>query len=440
MNQTDKINLAQWGVEKARKYGADEIAVTITQSDEVKVIQQNRKLDRLQQASKNSLGLQVYCNHRYSSHSTSNLDQTSLDSFVKQAVELTRLIPPDEFRSLPPRNFSPSEQSLDLDLLDPAYQSLSLNRKKEIVADIEEHALRQSDQVISAESWFCDIFTEQVKLHSNGWIGRSQNTHFSQGTDVSVKGPDSARPEYYFSCEASHWNALPSPSWIGQDTARRAMRKIGQTKCKSGPYSILVENRQAGRLINMLLAPLSAAAIQQKKSFLEGMHGQKITSDQLTLIDDPHLRQGLQSRFYDSEGLASQKRMIIDQGILKNYYIDYYYGRKLSLSPTSGSPSNLLFAPGSKSLSQLCMDLQDGILIDGFIGGNSNSTTGDFSLGIRGHRIRDGVLAEPLAEINLTGNNKSFWNQLVEVGTDPFRLSAWQWPTLRFDNITLNGI
>ena len=115
---------------------------------------------------------------------------------------------------------------------------------------------------------------------------------------------------------------------------------------------------------------------------------------------------------------------MFDKGVLKSYYVDNYYGRKLALAPTSGSMSNLSWQLGSKSQQQLLADVKDGLFITGFIGGNSNGGTGDFSLGFVGFRIRDGAIAEPVSEMNLADNNLEFWKKLKAVGNDPFAYSS----------------
>src|SRR5205085_2340312 len=124
--------------------------------------------------------------------------------------------------------------------------------------------------------------------------------------------------------------------------------------------------------------------LQQKRSFLDGQLGKRIGSAKLTMVDDPLVPKGLGSRLYDGDGLAAKRISVIDAGVLRSFFVDDYYGRKLSVAPTTGGPSNLVFAPGSKGLDALAADAKEAIVVTGFLGGNSNGTTGDYSLGIRG--------------------------------------------------------
>ena len=204
--------------------------------------------------------------------------------------------------------------------------------------------------------------------------------------------------------------------------------------------TVLVDNRVAGRLVGMLLMPLQASSIQQKRSFLENKLGQALFSPLLTVTDDPLIPEAFGSRKYDNEGLAARPRVVFDKGVLKSYYVDNYYGRKLALAPTSGSMSNLSWQLGSKSQQQLLADVKDGLFITGFIGGNSNGGTGDFSLGFVGFRIRDGAIAEPVSEMNLADNNLEFWKKLKAVGNDPFAYSSQLTPSLVFEGVSVAGV
>jgi len=200
-----------------------------------------------------------------------------------------------------------------------------------------------------------------------------------------------------------------------------------------------VDARSAGRVVSALLGPLGAAAIQQKRSFLEGKLGAAIGSPLLHLEDDPLVVRGLGSRLYDGEGIAARPFPVFEQGVLRSYYVDTYYGRKLGIPPTTARTSNLAWKLGPRSQPELLAALGEGVLVTGFLGGNSNGTTGDFSLGVRGFRVRGGKLAEPVGEMNVSGNQLELWRRLVAVGNDPYRYSSMRTPTLVFEGVQFAG-
>ncbi len=194
------------------------------------------------------------------------------------------------------------------------------------------------------------------------------------------------------------------------------------------------------RLLGGLIEAMSAGNIQQKQSFLADQKGRRIASARLTLIDDPLVVGGLGSQLFDSEGLAAKRRIIVDAGVLQDFYVDWYYGRKLGWEPTTGSSSNLIIPPGSRSVAQIMKDLGKGILVTGFIGGNSNSTTGDTSVGINGALFEGGELTQPIAEMNIAGNHLQLWQKVAEVANDPWPYSAWRTPSLVFTDVMVAGV
>jgi PmbA protein len=203
--------------------------------------------------------------------------------------------------------------------------------------------------------------------------------------------------------------------------------------------TVLVENRVAGRLLGFLVASASAPALQQKRSFLEGKIGAKVASEKLTVFDDPLIPGALGSRAFDSEGLAAKRLPFLDAGVLRSYFVDWYYGRKLGLDPTTAGPSNLVVAPGARPLADLEKSADRAILVTSFLGGNSNGLTGDFSVGIQGVLIEKGARTQPIVEMNLAGNHKDFWTRLVEVGSDTWTYGGTRSPSLVFEGVSVAG-
>jgi PmbA protein len=148
----------------------------------------------------------------------------------------------------------------------------------------------------------------------------------------------------------------------------------------------------------------------------------------------------LGSRLFDGDGIAARKRVMIEKGVLKNYFIDNYYGKKLGWEPTTASPANIVLEYGNKSFDQLLKEISKGILVTGFIGGNSNSTTGDFSFGLIGMLVENGEIVKPINEMNISGNAREVWNQLVELGNDPYLYSSYRVPSMLFEGIQFSGI
>ncbi|MCX6149791.1 MAG: TldD/PmbA family protein [Ignavibacteriales bacterium] len=440
MDNKERLALAEWVIKHAIKSGADQVSASIHNNRSVEIEHRNKKLDKLQESTQNSLSLQIYAKQRYSGHSTSDLRKDSLEKFIEEAVASTKYLTEDEYRKLPDPKYYPTKIEGDLKLVDSNYEKVDPADRVKMAAEIEQVAMAQSDKIISTTAGYSDGIYEGIQVHSNGFSGESGGTYFSAGAEVTVKDNADGRPEDWYYATTRFYKELPPCELLGKYAVQRALQKIGQKKIASGKYTMLVENRTSSRILSLFQGAMTARAIQQKSSWLDGMLGKKIASDVLTIIDDPFVEKGMGSRHFDSEGIAAKKRVMIDKGVLQHYYVDNYYGKKIDMEPTSGSPSNLFFEYGTKSFDDMRKELKRGIIVNGFIGGNSNSTTGDFSFGIVGLLIENGEIVHPLNEMNISGNAKEFLNQLVAMGNDPYPYSSVKIPSMLFENVDFSGI
>ncbi|MDF1544416.1 MAG: TldD/PmbA family protein [bacterium] len=439
MNSNNRKELAHWVVKQAVSDGADEASVDLANSRDIEIEVRKGKLDKLQESTQNSLSLSIYANHRYSSHSTNDLRRESLSRFVSEAVAMTKYLTEDEFRYLPEPKYCQGQKQIDLKINDNSYSGLTSEDRVKYATEIDAAAQAASPKVVTCTAGFSDTYYESIKVHSNGFEGSNAGTVFSAGAEATVEGKGEGRPSDWDWRTYRFRKELPSPEVFGQGAVQRALGKVGQEKIETGKYDVVIENRAASRFLGNILGPLSASSIQQKRSFLEGKLGEKIASDKFSWIDDPFVPSGLGSRLYDGEGLATKRRVIIDKGVLKSFYVDTYYGRKLGWEPTGGGTTNLVFDYGDKSLDELVAQMQRGILVTGFIGGNSNSVTGDFSAGIFGSYVENGKLVRPVNELNISGNLMEVMGQIAELGNDPWIYSAWRCPSIYLTELQISG-
>ena len=430
----DKLELAKWASDYALKQGASQAAVNVSNSRSVQIDVRDKKIETLKETTENNLSIYIYIDHKFSGHFSNDLRKESIRKMIDDAIASTKYLSADDFRELPDPKYYPFAKATDLNLVDGEYHKLSTERRIQIAKEIELSALEISDKIISAQGSFSDSHSSSAKVLSNGFEGTTEGTSFSVSSAVTVRDND-ARPEDWSWSSNRFYNKLTSPEEIGKEAADRAVRKIGQKKIETGTYDMLVENRSMGRLVGMLIGPMSARSLQQKSSYLEGKLNSSIASDKLSILDDPLINGGRGSRYFDSDGIAAKKRTMIGNGVLQNFYIDNYYGRKLGMELTSNGTSNLVFSTGQQSLQQMIKGIEKGILVTSFNGGNSNGTTGDFSFGIGGMLIEKGELTIPVYEMNITGSAMDFWKKLVAVGNDEFASSSWRTPSMLFEGI-----
>ena len=432
-------DLTQQTMEYALKQGANQTAVQVSRAQFLDLKRREEKVETLQASTSRGLSLALYVDGRYSSNSTSFLEPEEVRQFVDRSLAMTRALAPDPHRALPdPQLYGPTT-GVDLDLVDPTYDDLDMDRRLEMVAQVEQAA--SSPAVISVTAGMTNQTSESLQIHSNGFSGERQGTSFYLGAVVTVQDKDDdRRPEDHWYTGARHLEDLPGPEAIGQEAARRALTHLGSAKVDSGCMTMVLENRAAARLVASLLDPLYGMSLQQRRSCFEDKLGQAVASARLNIHDDPLLVRGLGSRTFDGEGLAAKRLPVVTAGELENYFIDVYYGRKLGRPCTTGSPSNLVLEPGTSSLEQLLQQVEQGILVTGFLGGNANPATGDFSFGISGEQIKDGRLVQPVSEMNITGNHLQIWQGLAAVGNDPYPYSSWSIPSLLLQDIQFSGM
>ncbi len=439
MISNEHKKLAQWALDYALKNGCRQARVNLYSGSNSSFELRDAKMDKLQQASEGGMSLQLFVDGRYGTYSTNRLDKKELESFIKNGIEATRYLAPDEARALPEPSRYYKGGKPDLQLFDPKFDATDPDKKVAMAKAVAEEAMGKDPRIISVESSYADGNGFSYQLTSNGFEGETKNSWYSLSASVSVRGDGEARPSSYWYESALFMDKLEKGD-IGAKALQRTLQKIGQQKVRSGKYTMVLDPMNSGQMLRPMLSALYGSALQQKNSFLLDKIGQKVGSDKFTLIDEPHLIGASGARYFDSEGVATKRRTIFDKGVLKTYYIDTYNALKMNVEPTIANPSILVLQTGNKNLDGLVAGIDNGILVTGFNGGNSNSSTGDFSYGIEGFLIENGKLTTPVSEMNVTGNMISLWNSLAETGNDPLLNRSWRIPSLVFEGVDFSGL
>lgn len=402
-------------------------------------INKEMKIDKLSQASENGLSIQIFVDGRYGSFSTNRLNRTELETFIKNAIDSTRFLAEDSARALPDASLYYKGGKNDLELYDDTLANIAPERKIALAMEACEEIRGKNEKTVSFNSSYSDGENFGYHITSNGFEGNSSSSCCSLSASASIKGEDDARPEAYWYEASLFFNELKKEG-TGRKALERALAKLGQKKIKSETMPMLVDFMNSRRLLSPVIGALYGGAIQQKNSFLMDRTEQKVFNDKVSVVDEPHLPRASGARYFDSEGVATKRRNIFDAGVLKTCFIDTYHGKKLNVPQTVASPSVLNMPQGKRNLDELIAALDRGILVTGFNGGNCNATTGDFSYGIEGFLIENGKLAQPVNEMNITGNMITLWSSLAESGNDARTDTSWRIPSLLFDGVDFSGI
>ncbi|MFO7657559.1 MAG: TldD/PmbA family protein [Bacteroidales bacterium] len=434
-------DLCRWAIETAKKYGANDSRARMSRRRFIEIKYRDRKPEVVKEATTRSLNLNIYIGGKFSSQSTPDLRKDALESFIKKAVENTRFIEDDPARSLTDPKYYAGRIEKNLHLADPAHTELTPEKQHVIAKTIENACLEKAgDKVISVEAGTNKSDWEEIVLTSNGFEGTVQKSDCWAGASATVADEGERKPNGYYWVGARSLADMPSLEYIGEEAARRTLDLLGGKKIKTETLPVIVENRVVGNILHGFLSGLYGSNIQQKRSFLADKKGEQVAGRLFTIIDDPFIEKGFGSRLYDGDGFPAKRRTLVNEGKIEEFLIDWYYSRKLNCEPTSGGTANLIIPPGEKSVEMLMKELRRGILITGFIGGNSNSATGDFSIGIIGKLFENGIPVQSVAEMNMADNHLNFWNKLAAVGNDPWKYSDWLTPSLVFNDVVVAGI
>lgn len=435
----EQKDTARRALDSALKYGCQAARVTIITGTNNSFEYRDSKLDRLHQSSENKLYIELFTDNKYGSLSTNRIDKEGLEDFIKEGIISTKYLAEDVFRQLPAPERYYKPDSKDLKLNDTSFNDIKAEKKIDLARQAAEEIYGSDDRIISVTSSYSDGMGADYMIASNGFEAESTDTAFDLTVEVALKTDGDARAESFWFDSSIYWDDLQK-SGIGKIALKRALQKIGQRKIQSGVYNMLLDNTVSARMLSYLTNAMFGSALQQKNSFLLDKLGEKIVSDKLTLTDKPHLPKSFGARWYDGEGVATQERTLIADGVLNMYFIDTYNSLKMGIEPTIASPSIVCMDLGDKNHQQLMETMHKGIWVTGFNGGNCNGTTGDFSFGIEGFLIENGIATTPVNEMNITGNILQLWNNLVETGNDPRTNSSRRIPSLLFEGVNFSGL
>jgi PmbA protein len=437
----EMIDICEFILKTAKDAGADDCRAAFSKQRFVQVAYRERKPENVKEATTQGMGVELYVNGRYLAQSTSDIRKASLKTFIVNGIESAKLLEEDPYRSLPDPKYYEGRKNMDLQIQDPEYGKTTPELRHVMAKELEGACLEAGgDKAISVTAQVYDSFSEETVLTSNGFSGEVQSTVYSAFTEMTAQDEGDRRPNGYHYAVDRKLSKMPSCSSIGKEAADRTLDLMGSKKLPTETLPIIVENRSVARILNGIVSAMNGWALQQKRSFLIDRKGEKIGSDIFTLVDDPHVAGGLGSRPYDGDGFATKKRTMIDGGVLNEYYISWYRSRKLGVEPTTAGTSNLILPPGKRPVEDIMKDLGRGILINGFIGGNSNSNTGDFSIGITGTLFEKGEPVQAVAEMNIADNHLEFWNKLSEAANDPWTYSSLIMPSLVFTDVVVSGV
>jgi PmbA protein len=247
--------------------------------------------------------------------------------------------------------------------------------------------------------------------------------------------------DYWYSISRNP-TGLESAQAIGRRAAERTLRRLGARQLSTRRAPILFAPEMARGLLGSFIAAIRGPAQYRRASFLLDAAGQQVLPSFLSLVERPHLLQGLASSPYDAEGVTTRDRELVQGGVLQGYVLGSYSARKLGLRTTgnAGGIHNLLVESGKTgSFEQLLRQMGSGFFVTELMGDGVNAVTGDYSRGASGFWVENGAIAYPVHEITIAGNMRDMLRSIVAVGTDVDTQGAIRTGSILLEAMTIAG-
>jgi PmbA protein len=441
---TNSLELLADLIARARAAGADAADAVLISGTSLGVQRRLGQTEHVERSEGRDLGLRVFLGRRAAIVSSSAIDPASFTELAERAVAMARVVPEDPYAGLADTAAPP--ESVPLDLEDPIEPDTEALVRRASIA--EEAALAVSGITNSegAEAGFGRA--EAYLVTSAGFAGRHVRTsHSISASALAGAGTGMQRDYDYHS--TVHLDDLDDPAIIGRSAGERAVARLNPARPQTAKLPIVYDPRVAGSLLGHLAGAISGASVARGTTFLRDSLGTRIFPEGIEIHDDPRRVRGLRSRAFDGEGTPTVPRGIIAAGVLTTWLLDSRSARQLGLrstghasrgtgGPPSPGPTNLYLDAGELTPAELMADIKLGLYVNEMIGMGVNGITGDYSRGAAGFMIRDGALAEPVAEITIAGNLLDMFAHLTPANDLRFRRGT-DAPTVRVDGMTMAG-
>ncbi|HEY0331315.1 MAG TPA: TldD/PmbA family protein [Rhodopseudomonas sp.] len=437
--------LAQRLVDAAKRAGADAADAVAVRSVAQSVEVRDGRVEESERSESDDVGLRVLVGQRQAVVSTNDIHGDNVAQLAERAVAMARVAPDDKYVGLadPARL---ARQFPDLDLLDRNVPSTAELERRALTAEAAALAVKGVNKSGGASA--SSGIGGMVLVTSSGFHGSYLRSSHGVSMTAIVGDGTTMERDYDFS-SAPHAADLDSPDQVGRSAGERAVARANPRKVATCKVPVVFDPRVAGSLISHLINAANGASIARKTSFLKDRLGERLFDNDINIIDDPLRKRGLRSQTFDAEGVAVERRAIVEDGVLTTWLLDSATARELGLATTghahrgvSSSPSpgpyNLHLEGGTVTPAELISDIKDGFYVTDLIGSGVNGVTGDYSRGAAGFWIENGERSYAVSEVTIAGHLLEIYKHLSAANDLEFRYGT-NAPTLRIEGLTIAG-
>jgi PmbA protein len=445
LDQSALTTLAERLVDAARKAGADAADAVAVRSMSMSVEIRDGAVDESERAESDDIGLRVLAGRRQAVVSTNDIARADVDALAQRAVAMARAAPEDPYAGLaePDRL---ARKLPELDLTDPDLPAVA--HLEELARRAEAAAMAMPGVSKSGGASASAGIGGMVLVTSHGFHGAYLASRHGISM-MAIAGEGTAMERDYEYSSVLHATDLDAPEDIGRKAAERAIDRLNPRKAATQKVPVVFDPRVAGSLLRHLTSAINGSAIARKTSFLIDKRGERLFAPGIRIVDDPLRPRGLNSRPFDAEGVAGERRAIVDDGVLTTWLLDSATARELGLETTghaqrgvSSTPSpgatNVHLEPGTASPEELIADIKQGLYVSDLIGMGVNIVTGDYSRGAAGFWIENGKRTYPVSEVTIAGHLSDLFRSLTPANDLTFRYGV-NAPTVRVEGLTVAG-
>ena len=435
-SQDDLYDLARYVNKQAQAKGASESEVEIDVDSGTSVSVRLKELESVTLNNDKSLSITVYFGKKRGIATTSDFSKEAIESCLAAACDIAKFTGEDKAFGLASSKLYP-KKDIELDLYHPFEDSQDAMIAKVLV--VEKTALSFDKRISNSEGAnFSTSNNLFVQANSNGFIGGFPSSRHTISCSVIAKDSSGMQRDYSYSNSRKISN-LQSLEEIGETSAQRALNRLMPKPIKTGRYPVIFESQVATSLISSIVSASSGSNQYRKSSFLLNSLDKKIASENLSINEDPYLKHGNATTYFDGEGVYVKPRVVVDKGFLKGYFLSSYSARRLKMQTTgnAGGAHNLIASFSSHSFKELIQKMGRGLVVTELMGQGLNMVTGDYSRGVAGFWVEEGAIVHPVEEITIAGNMRDMLLNISNIGNDIYKNSSQYIGSVLIDEMTI---
>jgi PmbA protein len=431
-------DIAQDLLDYARQRGATAACADVSEGFGQTVTVRHNEVETIEYNRDKGLGITVYIGQRRGNASTSDFSRQAVRDTVDAALSIARYTAEDDCAGLPEAALL-AHDCPDLDLYHP--WDLPVDDAIELARECEQAALARDKRINNSEGATVNVHESQFVLaNSLGFMGGYPASRHSLSCAVIAGKDDAMERDYWYSVARDAHEILRADE-VGRIAAERTVRRLNARKLSTMQVPVLFEAPVASSLLGHFAGAVSGGSLYRKSSFLLGQLDKPIFAPHIEIDDVPDIRRGLASSPFDDEGVRVQKRRIVEDGVLRGYFLGSYSARKLGMKTTgnAGGNHNLILRSGKHDFDGLLKQMGRGLLVTELLGQGVNHVTGDYSRGAAGFWVEHGEIQYPVQEITIAGNLKDMFRNIVAVGNDVLVQGSRQCGSILVDGMTVAG-